>query len=70
MTQGPTIDDTFVRFEKVERQLEEKLQEAEKEQAEGRTGLQAIIDAQALSRELNSIGMTLTLMIDEARKAL
>ena len=64
------IDEAFARFEEIERQLEEKLKEAEKEQSAGRTGLQAVIDAKQFSRELNAIAATLTTMISDARKVL
>lgn len=64
------LDESFDRFQKLRRRLDETLSEAEEEQRAGRSGYEAVVRAEQLSQELNQMAPELLAMIEDARTSL
>lgn len=64
------LDEAFGLFEKLRHKLDAAMTRAENEQREGRSGYDAVVEAQALSRDLNKMAPVLIVMIEQARNKL
>ncbi|WP_265564106.1 hypothetical protein [Sphingomicrobium arenosum] len=70
MTLSSNLDEAFDLFEKLRHELDAAMTQAENEQREGRSGYDAVVEAQALSRDLNKMAPELIFMIEQARNKL
>lgn len=70
MSLPTNIDEAFAVFEERRRKLDAAMTKAENEQREGRSGYDAVLEAQALSRDLNQMAPELIAMIEQARNKL